>query len=140
VNIISEPFVENANVTSVDAPSDVGEWALSGLTKAPSKYVKPARVKESAFSMECELFGTHEIIHPETGQNSATIILGLVKFIHIRNDVITPRGTVDPIKFKPVSRMGDISYARIGDLFRLPRPVWKTEEKNIEETLQKKQH
>ena len=36
VNIISEPFVENANFTSLDAPADVSEWPVSGLTKEPS--------------------------------------------------------------------------------------------------------
>ena len=36
INIISEPFVELANATSIDAPPDVDEWSLSGLTKAPS--------------------------------------------------------------------------------------------------------
>lgn len=36
VNIISEPFLENANVTSIDAPPGFDEWSISGLTKAPS--------------------------------------------------------------------------------------------------------
>ena len=38
-SIISEPFVEAANVTSVDAPPDIEEWALSGLTKRKSEWV-----------------------------------------------------------------------------------------------------
>jgi len=36
VNIISEPFVTNANFTSIDAPEDVDEWIGSGLTREPS--------------------------------------------------------------------------------------------------------
>ena len=36
VNLISELWVENANVCAVDAPPDVNEWLLSGLTKEPS--------------------------------------------------------------------------------------------------------
>lgn len=36
VNIISEPFVHNANVTAIDAPPGFNEWSISGLTKAPS--------------------------------------------------------------------------------------------------------
>jgi len=54
-NLISESFVEAANFTSVDAPPDVSEWALSGLTPVTSKLVKAPRVGESAFAMECEL-------------------------------------------------------------------------------------
>lgn len=39
VSIISEHFVEAANFTSIDAPSEVDEWALSGLTKRASLLV-----------------------------------------------------------------------------------------------------
>lgn len=37
VSIISEPFLEAANYTAVDAPTGVDEWALSGLTKRESE-------------------------------------------------------------------------------------------------------
>jgi flavin reductase (DIM6/NTAB) family NADH-FMN oxidoreductase RutF len=37
VSIISEPFVEAANYTSIDAPYDVDEWKLSGLTQRASQ-------------------------------------------------------------------------------------------------------
>jgi len=55
VNLISEPFIEAANETSVEAPADVSEWDISGLTQEPSVHVKPARVKESAVSLECDV-------------------------------------------------------------------------------------
>lgn len=80
VNIISEPWVDQANIGTVDAPYEVNEWPISGLTKAPSVchpplrrplevtdyslflylkiHVKAPRVKESAFSMECEVRST----------------------------------------------------------------------------------
>ncbi|KAI0628447.1 hypothetical protein C8Q77DRAFT_1067984 [Trametes polyzona] len=135
VNIISEPFVENANVTSLDAPAEVSEWPLTGLTKEPSTHVKAARVKESAFSMECELFQSVDIIHPTNGKHTATLILGLVKCIHVRQDVLNERGVVDYAKLRPVARLGDITYARVGDGFRLPRPSWKIEGEKIGEFL-----
>jgi hypothetical protein len=33
---MSEPFIEAANITSVDAPADVDEWDISGLTRSTS--------------------------------------------------------------------------------------------------------
>lgn len=36
VNIISEPFIEAANATCVEAPEEVDEWKLSGLGMVPS--------------------------------------------------------------------------------------------------------
>lgn len=41
VNIISEPFVEAANMCSIEAPSDVDEWVVSGLTPVPSVRIAP---------------------------------------------------------------------------------------------------
>lgn len=51
----SEPFIEAANYTSIDAPDSVSEWALTGLTQVKSTHIAPPRVGEAAFSMECEL-------------------------------------------------------------------------------------
>ncbi|KAI0319089.1 hypothetical protein OF83DRAFT_1170494 [Amylostereum chailletii] len=124
VNIISEAFIEGANGTSIDAPPEFNEWEASGLTRAPGVEVKPALVKESAFSMECELYDTIEIKHPANGAVTAILILGLVKHIHVRKDVLAADGTVDPVRFKPVARLGDITYGRIGDMFRIPRPPY----------------
>lgn len=36
VNIISEPFLDAANACSIDAPPEVDEWLISGLTPEPS--------------------------------------------------------------------------------------------------------
>lgn len=47
VNIISEAFVENANITSIDAPTGVSEWPISGLTKEPSASVLAALMERS---------------------------------------------------------------------------------------------
>ncbi|KAJ7056204.1 hypothetical protein C8F01DRAFT_1258008 [Mycena amicta] len=123
VNIISQPWVVQADCCSIDAPPEVNEWALSGLTKEPSISVAPARVKESAVSMECELLQHIEVKHPSGGV-AANLILATVKYVHIRNAVLTERGTVDPAKLLPVGRMGDITYAKISNGFRVVRPIW----------------
>ncbi|KAF9240009.1 hypothetical protein BU15DRAFT_46154, partial [Melanogaster broomeanus] len=130
VNIISEPWVEQAtasDLTSTDAPKSFSGWPISGSTKKPSIHVKPPRVKESAFSMECELFQVIDIIHPVTGKAGSTMLLGHVKYIHVRNDMLTDRGTVDMTLFKPLSRMGDVTYARVGD------GLWEQEKDKISE-------
>jgi len=41
VSIISETFVEASNYTAIDAPDDVDEWKLSGLTQRKSECVLP---------------------------------------------------------------------------------------------------
>lgn len=56
-------LIEAMNYTAINTPSDVSEWSLSGLTQEPSVKVKPARVKEAAISMECELCEPIAIFH-----------------------------------------------------------------------------
>lgn len=81
VNLISEPFIEAANWTSVDAPADVSEWALSGLTPVPSQYWGadgPPRVGESAFALECELY-EQVALKNDAGERTGTIIVGRIR-------------------------------------------------------------
>ncbi|KAF8906802.1 hypothetical protein CPB84DRAFT_1813712 [Gymnopilus junonius] len=121
VNIISEPWVEHSNIASTNAPFEV--------------HVKAPRVKESAFSMECELYQAVEIRDPKTDIITSTLVLGLVKFIHIRNDVIDERGVADPGKLKPIARMGGLTYAKVSEGFTLPRRPWKDISEELKEKL-----
>ncbi|KAI0305575.1 hypothetical protein B0F90DRAFT_1624966 [Multifurca ochricompacta] len=125
VNLISEPFIEAANETSVEAPANVSEWDVSGLTQESSVHVKPPRVKESAVSLECELFHSQDIFPDGIMVPSATLILGRVKYVHVRNSVLQPDGLrADPAKLRPTSRIGGQTYARLGEGFDLKRPEW----------------
>ncbi|KIJ67919.1 hypothetical protein HYDPIDRAFT_83493 [Hydnomerulius pinastri MD-312] len=125
VSIISEPFVEAANVTSVEAPAGVDEWEISGLTMARSVDVKPPWVKESAVGLECELFYTYDIRPPGSDTVTHTLVLGLIKRVHVRESVLTDNDTIDPGKLRAVSRLGGTTYARVGGGFDLGRPSWK---------------
>ncbi|KAG1888659.1 hypothetical protein F4604DRAFT_1899651 [Suillus subluteus] len=89
VNIISELFVENANATAIDG---FDEWTIGDLTKSKCVRINASRVKESAFSMECEISPT---------QSQASIkarILAHVKYIHMCKDVLTGKGVIDLTK------------------------------------------
>jgi hypothetical protein len=70
-----------------------------------------------------------------TGEHGSTLILAHIKYIHVRKDMPTERGGVDLTKFKSIARMGDISYARVGDALRLARPAWAQEEATIQDAL-----
>ncbi|KAF7428598.1 hypothetical protein PC9H_007825 [Pleurotus ostreatus] len=127
VNIISDDFIEAANSTSVEAPADVDEWLISGLTMAYGESGWPARVRESAISLECELYFSKDIPKSEADATiGTTLILGLIKKVHIRKSVLSDDGeSVDPRKLRAVARLGGLEYATIGHRFELPRPSWK---------------
>ena len=68
-----------------------------------------------------------------------TLILGSIKYIHVRNDVLDARGNADIAKLKPVSRIGGIKYALIKDVFPLPRPSWENDGGEIVKVLKIKE-
>jgi len=106
-----------------------------------SNIVKPAWVRESAFAMECEVYQFIDIPSPESESSPLKImrslVIGLVKLIHVRNAVLTPSGTVDPALLKPLVRLGGASYAKLGEGFDIPRLVWSEHEERVRD-LQKK--
>lgn len=55
------PFDIDSSFSSMDCPPEVSEWDLTGLTPVPSDTVKPPRVGESAFSMECTMDMAHDV-------------------------------------------------------------------------------
>ncbi|KAJ7597594.1 hypothetical protein C8J56DRAFT_323684 [Mycena floridula] len=130
VSIISEHFAEAANATSVEAPADVDEYILSGLQMEPSASVKPPYVKESSISFECELHSSQDLRPIDSDEVSTTLILGLIKRVHVRKSVLSDDGIqVDAAKLKPIARMGSTIYASISTFADLPRVSWKTAEK-----------
>ncbi|KLO15701.1 hypothetical protein SCHPADRAFT_902211 [Schizopora paradoxa] len=145
VSIINEPFVEAANATSIDAPPEIDEWIVSGLTPTPSTLVKPPRVLESALSLECELY--HFLDIPAIGGDAPanTMVLGHIRAIHVRNSVLTGPAEpgkpieVDPTKFRAVSRLGGTTFARIGEGYSIPRPSWRQLEGEVRELIAKRE-
>ncbi|PWN49679.1 hypothetical protein IE53DRAFT_369557 [Violaceomyces palustris] len=120
----NEHIAEALNYASVDCPPGVSEFVLAGLTPIESKVVKTPRVKESPFSMECELDYVREIRN-DAGKHTSTMCLGRVKVIHFRKDTVNPvSGAVDPAKAMFVSRMGGLLYSRVISGYELERRKW----------------
>lgn len=116
-------YYRAANYTSTNTPHGTSEWAISGLTAAPSKLVKPTHVAESAFSAECKLYSKQEILSPKTGLRSAMLVLVEVVQWHVRKDMIDEsQATVDVKLLRPVWRGGGITYGSAFSGFELPRP------------------
>ncbi|KAI1488762.1 hypothetical protein F5X96DRAFT_643713 [Biscogniauxia mediterranea] len=76
VAVVSEHFAEAANAASVDAPPGADEWAVSGLTPvADCVDVRPPRVAEAVFSVECRLESVREFESRATpGKKSGCLV------------------------------------------------------------------
>jgi flavin reductase (DIM6/NTAB) family NADH-FMN oxidoreductase RutF len=120
IQAVTFDMVHAVNETSKEFPPEVDEFKESGLTPLDSIQVKPKRVAESPFQMECRL---HQMVHLGNGLGSGNLAICEVLLIHVSETVMT-EGEVDPRKLDLVARNGGTFYTRSwGDaLFSLARP------------------
>ena len=112
------------NTTSAAVPYGVDEFPLSGLTAAPSRLVKPPRVKESPAAFECKLWQVIDLPPQAPGQRSNySMIIGYVVGIHI-DDRFCKDGIVDTGAMRPIARLGYMDYGVINpeNVFTINRP------------------
>lgn len=134
INTVSEDMIEAVNATSIDAPYEVSEWDVSGLTEAPTTTVKPSRVKESVLSIEARVVDIKEFEHEgASGMSGAGLVLMKATRFWVREDATNADGSnVDLDVLRPVGQLGGISYARISSTFELPRGRWSDDAPNSE--------
>jgi flavin reductase (DIM6/NTAB) family NADH-FMN oxidoreductase RutF/uncharacterized damage-inducible protein DinB len=112
VNVVSEDSAAAMVKCSVDHPPEVSEFDTAGLTPAPSVKVTPPRIAESAVAMECRLDRVLEI-------GSSGVCIGEVVLFHVSDDVANEDGTVDPVRLRPLGRMGGSSYAPLREVLEI---------------------
>lgn len=119
VSMVTESLAEAANVTSVDAPPGVDEYAVAGLTPEPSRLVTPPRVGESPVAMECRL-------HQEIPMGDCFLVIGEVLAYAIEESVLDAGPRPHPLiqKMAPMSRLGRKEWGALGEIRELNRPVW----------------
>jgi flavin reductase (DIM6/NTAB) family NADH-FMN oxidoreductase RutF len=129
INSVSENMIEAVNATSIDAPHDVSEWAVAGLTEAPSSTVKASRVKESVFSIEGRVVDIKEFRdHEKEGMSVAANVLIKASRFWVREDATNKDvNHIDIEKLRPVGQLGGMMYARVSETFEVPRRRWKDE-------------
>ncbi|GMV24019.1 MAG: hypothetical protein AMXMBFR58_00500 [Phycisphaerae bacterium] len=118
VNILHAADVRR--IAACAEPLEYGdsEFALSGLTPAPSTRVRPPRVAEAALSFECR---TVQVIRTNPGAPSGgNVVLGEVVYIHAADGLVNERFHVDPVRLDAVGRMGGIEYCNTRERFQVP--------------------
>lgn len=118
INMVTEEIAEAMNLASGEYPPEVDEFALTGLTPAPSTRVRPPRVAESPVNFECRAIDIREI-----GRSPNTLILAEVLCMHVREDLyLADKGRVDTAAMHAVGRLGGPQYCRVRDIFEMIRP------------------
>ncbi|OTB07967.1 hypothetical protein M426DRAFT_52813 [Hypoxylon sp. CI-4A] len=125
VSIVSEDFVEAANAASVDAPPGASEWDVGGLTPVfDCVDVKPPRVREAVFSVECRLESAREFESRATpGKKTGCLVVLEGTRFWVREDAINEeRNLIAPEVLRPVGRLGGITYGRVTEALEILRP------------------
>lgn len=119
IQSVTHSMIEQVSLASAEYPPDYDEFVKSGLTPIDSDIVKPKRVKESPFQMECKVLEIKSFGYEGASANLA--ICEVLKF-HVAEDLFT-NGIIDPKKIDLVARMSGDYYSRAGsDVFILKMP------------------
>jgi flavin reductase (DIM6/NTAB) family NADH-FMN oxidoreductase RutF len=123
IQCVTYSMVEQISLASTEYAPDVDEFIKSGLTPIDSDLVKPKRVKESPFQMECIL---KEMKSYGTGGSSANIAICEVLKFHVAEDLFE-NGIILPEKIDLVGRMSADFYCRASgnSIFVVQKPVSK---------------
>src|SRR3989344_4144957 len=108
IQAVTYTMVEKVNVTSAEFPPTVDEFTQSGLTPIDSHVVKPPRVKESPFQMECIL---KQMVPLGEKPGSGNLAICEVVMFHIAKSVYK-NGIIHPELLDLVARCGGHFYSR----------------------------
>jgi flavin reductase (DIM6/NTAB) family NADH-FMN oxidoreductase RutF len=122
IQTVTHSMVEQVSLASAEYPPEVDEFLKSGLTPVDSEIVKPKRVKQSPFQMECKLL---EMKSFGNGGVSANLAICEVLKFHVAEDIFT-NGIIDPNKIDLVARMSGDFYSRASSgVFIVEKPIGK---------------
>lgn len=100
--------IEAINLTAVEFPAHVSEFDAVGLTREPSLMVRPPRVAESPYALECRLVEIHQL-------GNGLVIYGEVVCIAIDASVMVDNRVV-AARLNPVARLGGADWSLLGDV------------------------
>jgi flavin reductase (DIM6/NTAB) family NADH-FMN oxidoreductase RutF len=123
VNVVSAALGDVMNITSADLAYGQNEFTAAGLEMADCNTVKVPRVAAAPAALECKLWKVIELPKPETG-GTGVMVIGTITGIHIADETVKD-GKIDVTSYQPLARLGYMDYARINDVFAMPRPAVK---------------
>ena len=115
ISLVTEDIAAQMNITSGAYPPEVDEFQKSGLTPVPSDLVKPPRVAESPFHLECRMTQIISFGQPEA---TAEMVMGTILRIHIQDNFYKD-GLADINTAHLIGRMGSGIYTKTHDLFKM---------------------
>jgi flavin reductase (DIM6/NTAB) family NADH-FMN oxidoreductase RutF len=125
-NLATRALAEQMNLTCAPAPPQIDEFDVAGLTRQPSRLVKPPRIKESPVNFECRLSQIVQMQGADGVKVDTWVVFGEVVAVHIDKALVAD-GVYHTAGARPIMRCGRLGdYVEItGEtLFEMVRPPW----------------
>ena len=125
-NLATRALASQMNLTSTPAPPQIDEFDVAGLTRAPSRLVKPPRVLESPVNFECKVSQIIQLQGANGVKVNSWLVLGEVVAVHIDKRLIID-GVYQTAMAGPILRAGGAGdYFEISQdtAFEMRRPGW----------------
>jgi len=123
-NLVTRPLAQVMNQTSANAPPEVSEFELAGLTPVASRLIAVPRVAQSPVSFECRRTQIVQLQTQSGDQVQTWLVLGEVVAVHIDRQLIKD-GVYDTAHADHILRGGGpADYFTLGpeQLFKMARP------------------
>src|SRR5579871_1349407 len=108
-NLATWDLREQMNGTSAPFARGINEMEKTGLAAAPSRLVKPPRVKDSPCALECKWLQTVRLADLEGRVTDRYVVFGQVVGIYI-DDRFIKDGRLDTAAMRPIARAGYHDY------------------------------
>ncbi|MEX2630929.1 MAG: flavin reductase family protein [Tistlia sp.] len=123
-SLATRPLAEAMNATSAAVGPEVDEFALAGLTPAPSQKIAAPRVGESPVSFECKVTQILRLDGHDGLEGTSWLVLGEAVAVHIEKRLIRD-GVYETVLAEPIARGGGpTDYFWVGEenRFHMRRP------------------
>jgi flavin reductase (DIM6/NTAB) family NADH-FMN oxidoreductase RutF len=108
-NLATYDLRDQMNHTSAPYQRGVNEMEKAGLEAAPSRMVKPPRVKASPCALECKWLQTVRLSDLDGRVTERYVVFGQVVGVYI-DDAFIKDGRLDTAAMRPIARAGYADY------------------------------
>jgi flavin reductase (DIM6/NTAB) family NADH-FMN oxidoreductase RutF len=123
-SLVTRPLAERMNATSASVAPGVDEFALAGVSPAPSRLIGAPRVAESPVGFECRVTQILQLQDAAGATVPTWMVFGEVVAVHIARRLLAG-GVYDTTAAQPVTRGGgpaDYFEIMAAARFRMARP------------------
>lgn len=116
VNMVSEEMGSVMVQTSATLPRGVDEAREAGVSLTPSTVISAPRVRDAGIAFECVL---DRIIEVGTGPYGANLVLGRIKVMHVKEEILESERSIDWTRSRLLGRLSGTKYCKIRSVIQI---------------------